>query len=677
MKVAGVSKLASMERFLGPDPFFGRVCTLIVASLLAGLTYFAFYPNLFILEERVGAAGWTLGPVDELEDRITIVAIDEKSVAEVGPWPWPRETIAKLVGALDSAGAQLQLHDIVYSESKDGDEELLAAFRASSGVVISQIPILSENSADPSFLQQVATGTMTNPLAGVSCDSSTLNFPKTDNFIGANSRFSDISKGHITPLVNGDGMITKVPAVICVGGLPYPSFALSALLKASSLGDQIENLRVKIEPGLGFFSSAARLTLDSYPGLAIPLDADGSLRVSYAYSPASYRAISATDVLSGSADLGALENAWVLIGATAFGLDDVVPTPYNGATPGVELQARILGSILDVEVPYSPKTALWISLLICFLYSALVLRAAYAGGRIASWGVLFLLLTLPLASWAAHAAVLNSASIWLGWIYPALHGFVSAGTIFVLEQARLRLQRNRVLANLTSYLPNNVAHEIAYSLPNSNVSATRREVILLCADLRNFSAYCEARSAEESAAVLHFFFQHATKVIEECNGRVHEFKGDGLIAIWDTPGTESAEKAFRAGSSMVEQINRQLLEAFAPQGLEPLAVGIGIEQGPALIGSIGPAHRRAQALLGDTVTIALRIQELTADLAQPLLLGECVARQLGNAVIQSQGSYLLVGLKNPHVLFAPAPENVEPRRDAKKPKLLVLSGGKS
>jgi class 3 adenylate cyclase len=127
---------------------------------------------------------------------------------------------------------------------------------------------------------------------------------------------------------------------------------------------------------------------------------------------------------------------------------------------------------------------------------------------------------------------------------------------------------------------------------------------------------------------------------------------------------------------MVQQINRQLLEAFAPRGLEPLAVGVGIEQGPALIGSIGPAHRRAQALLGDTVTVALRIQELTADLAQPLLLGECVARQLGNTFIESQGSYLLVGLKNPHTLFAPVPEKVEPRGDAKKPKLFVLSGGK-
>jgi CHASE2 domain-containing sensor protein len=673
---AGVSKFALKERFLGPDPVFGRVCTLVGASLLTGLIYFVFYPNFIILEERLGASGWTLGPVDEVEERITIVAIDEKSLSEVGPWPWPRETIAKLVTALDSAGVQLQLHDIVYSESRDGDDELASAFRASNGVVISQIPILSENSSDPNSLQQFRSGVMTNPLAGVSCNSPLLNFPKTDNFIAANAQFSDISKGHITPLVNGDGMITKLPAVICVEGLPYPSFALSALIKASGLGNKAENLRVQIRPGLGLFSAAARLTLDSYPGLAIPLDFDGNLRISYAYSPESYRAISAADVLGGSADLEALENAWVLVGATAFGLDDVVPTPYSGATPGVELQARILGSILDVEVPYSPRTASWISFSFCLLYSALVLRAALSGGSIASRGVLFLILALPVASWAAHAAALNSAAMWLGWIYPALHGLVSGGAIFVFEQARLRRQRNRVLANLTSYLPVNVAQEIAYSLPSSNVAATRREVTLLCADLRNFSAYCEARSAEESAAVLHFFFQHATKVIEGCHGRIHEFKGDGLIAIWDTPGTESAERAFRAGSLMVQQINRQLLEAFAPRGLEPLAVGVGIEQGPALIGSIGPAHRRAQALLGDTVTVALRIQELTADLAQPLLLGECVARQLGNTFIESQGSYLLVGLKNPHTLFAPVPEKVEPRGDAKKPKLFVLSGGK-
>lgn len=58
-------------------------------------------------------------------------------------------------------------------------------------------------------------------------------------------------------------------------------------------------------------------------------------------------------------------------------------------------------------------------------------------------------------------------------------------------------------------------------------------------------------------------------------------------------------------------------------------------------------------MLGDTVTITLRIQEMTAELAQPILLGECVARQLTGETLDSQGSYLLSGLRTPHVLFAP------------------------
>jgi class 3 adenylate cyclase len=198
---------------------------------------------------------------------------------------------------------------------------------------------------------------------------------------------------------------------------------------------------------------------------------------------------------------------------------------------------------------------------------------------------------------------------------------------------------------------------------------------VLSADLRNFSAYSESRPPEESAAVLHFFFQRATEIIEKNKGRIHEFKGDGLIAIWDSKEPESCEFAYKAASEMVRQINDQLLEAFAPDGLEPLALGVGIELGPALVGSIGPAHRRAHTLLGDTVTIALRIQEMTADLAQPILLGECAARQLTGVQLESQGSYLLAGLKNPHVLFALPP----PKREStggSLPKLKILSGGR-
>jgi class 3 adenylate cyclase len=82
--------------------------------------------------------------------------------------------------------------------------------------------------------------------------------------------------------------------------------------------------------------------------------------------------------------------------------------------------------------------------------------------------------------------------------------------------------------------------------------------------------------------------------------------------------------------------------------------------------------------LGDTVTIALRIQEMTAELSQPILLGESVARQLIDLKPESQGSFLLNGLRIPHTLFAPANDETTQRRARQEQlNLKVISGGRS
>ena len=64
------------------------------------------------------------------------------------------------------------------------------------------------------------------------------------------------------------------------------------------------------------------------------------MRISFRKSPSAFRSISAVDILNGDFDENVLDNVLVLVGATAFGLDDIVPTPYSGYSPGVELQAR-------------------------------------------------------------------------------------------------------------------------------------------------------------------------------------------------------------------------------------------------------------------------------------------------------------------------------------------------
>ena len=283
-------------------------------------------------------------------------------------------------------------------------------------------------------------------------------------------------------------------------------------------------------------------------------------------------------------------------------------------------------------------------------------------------------LLLPIAALGLHVELLGSSHLWLGWLSPALFSLIAASALMLLEQARVRSERSRVFGNLNAYLPSDVAREIAYSLPSSSVNARRCEATLLSADLRNFSAFSEARPPEESAALLHFFFVKAQEIIEQHGGRIHEFKGDGLLAIWDGQNETAAAQALRAAQQMQASIE---LPQHPPLGLEPLALGIGIEQGPVLIGSIGPAQRRTHTLLGDTVTITLRIQEMTAELAQPILVGEVAARSLPDQALESQGSYLLSGLRTPHVLFSPFVADVSARRG--KPdqvSLTVVSGGR-
>jgi len=662
----------SLQKLLNLLPGDGRLLVLLLAGVLSAVLNFTFSDALETLEERLGALGWTLATDDTLEQRITLVTIDEKSLAEVGPWPWPRQELARLVNAIDNAGAQLQIHDVFLPEPKDGDTELVAALQSARGAVLAQVPILQSE-------QTARLGAMSHAVSGVSCSaeagaSGGLSLPGTQSYIASHAGFAAISKGHIALTVASDGSIRQFPALICVDGMPYPALAISALLEASNSEDWGASIRADTS----FFGPEYRLQLDSYPGLNIPLDSQGNIRISYKEAPDNFRAVSASDVMSGNIEPGLFENTWVLVGATALSIGDIVPTPYSGATPGVELHARILGSLLDTQMPYTPRSANWLLGFISACIALVLLKLAAAPGRVSAYGLPIAGVVFPVLVLTLHIQLLASSEVWIGWLFPALYSLLAASLLLLLEQSRVRLERNRVYGNLSSYLPLDVAKEIAYTLPSSAINAKRCDVTLLSADLRNFAAFSEARPPEESAAVLHFFFVRATEIVEQHGGRVHEFKGDSVLAVWDGHHREAAQQALLAAQGMQEAIDQDMLTPQLASNLEPLALGIGIEQGPALIGSIGPAHRRSHSLLGDTVTITLRIQELTEELAQPILIGECAARQLNDLQLISQGSYLLNGLRIPHTLFAPAisePALANTKSGGRMPpKLKVVAG---
>jgi adenylate cyclase len=449
--VANIAWLNPLTLALRLVPGLGRLLMLGIAAMLSVLILTLFNSALETLEERLGAQAWLMSSESVPEERLIIVAIDERSLAEVGPWPWSRETMAALSQQLTAAGVQLQLHDVVYPEARQGDDVFLQALQSAPGAVLAQVPVLSNQN-------ELRTGMMSHPVSGVSCQPG---MPATNSFVGSDSVFGSIPKGHITPLVAGDGSVRKVPALICVDGAAYPALAISALLQAV----RAENWQVSVQPGQGWLAPEQEMRLSAYPGLSIPLDDEGNLRISYRDLPENFLTVSAVDVLNRTLPAGMLANTWVLIGATAFGMGDIVPTPHSGSTPGVELQARLITSLLDTSMPYTPRVADSLLLAIAVMFAALLYLMAGMREKMAAYGLPAAAMLLPLMALGTHWYLLAALDIWLGWVLPAVFGLLSASLLLLLEQSRIRAERTRVYGNLSSYLPSDVAHEIAYACP--------------------------------------------------------------------------------------------------------------------------------------------------------------------------------------------------------------------
>ena len=635
-----------------------------MAGVLTAALFSVFESSLLTVEERVGNLPWTLFADETSEERLTIVAIDEKSINQIGSWPWSRDVMADLVESINAAGAQIQIHDVLYPiGDRQGDDRFAEALLEDEKSIIAQLPVLQ--SQEP----PLQSGMLTHDVAGVGCVAdprSGSGFPVTGQYVGASDVLQGVPKGHIAPIIETDGTVRKVPAFICSDLLAYPALSIAPFLHLTSSRDWDATISV----GAGILAPERILKLDAFSGLEIPLDMDGGLRISFKKSPSSFSSVSAVDVLKGNFDQSLFDNTLVLVGATAFGLDDIVPTPYSGSSPGVELQARVLTSILDGDVPFNPQGGSIFNGLVSALIGGLMLFLALQRGRLTLLGLPLVAFSSSIFSLVIHGFLLTNYQLWIGWLYSGLFGFFGGSLLLILEHARVRSERGLVMQNLASYLPSETARKVAYQLPTSTIQAERREVTLMTADLRNFSALGELRPPEESASVLHYFFTKVSDIVECNGGRVHEYTGDSVLAVWGGDGCESAARSLAAALAIEKQLNENLLNEVSIAGLEPLAVGIGIEQGPVIMGSIGPAHRRANALCGEAVTVALRIQEMTAELSYPILIGEVAARYLPDAELRSIGSYLLPGLANAHKLFAPLEKSSKQREG-----LQLLKGG--
>jgi len=247
-----------------------------------------------------------------------------------------------------------------------------------------------------------------------------------------------------------------------------------------------------------------------------------------------------------------------------------------------------------------------------------------------------------------HVSLLSYMNMQMPWIYGVMFSILSSLLIALSGYAISRKKGEILYQNLSSYLPSHAAKWIATQQPVDALDARHEQVLVLHADLRNFSAWCDHLPAQQAGAVLHAFYTLTSAVIQKMGGEVEEFVGPSVTAVWR--GDVPTNHVLLAAKEIVLEGEALLGNETQNDKVPPLGIGIGVEYGDILAGAFGASQRRTYTVIGKAVTTAMRLQDLTADIGVPILIGQAAADKWGQnneQGLESLGDFLLQGVGQP------------------------------
>ncbi len=326
---------------------------------------------------------------DSQHDGVAVVVIDDRSIAEVGQWPWPRDVLASLVDSLSSQGASVLALDLLLSESDrlgtptslsdsvpvvDTDVTLARALERSNVVLGHAFTFHESGVLDPGACSLDALPAVVMVRPGDAGPTALL--PHPTGSVCSLSAFQEavLHTGFLNADPDPDGILRRVPLIMAHGESLYPSLALAATAAAGQL--ETPSLESTESGSLHFAQGDAD----------IPIDPVGSLLVRFWGGEEAFEVIEAADVLHGRVERGTFDGQIVFVGATALGLRDVVATSFDSSFPGLLVHATVASNLLERSHMRIPSWAGFATAL-AILVATLGICVATARSGVVLWAI--------------------------------------------------------------------------------------------------------------------------------------------------------------------------------------------------------------------------------------------------------------------------------------------------
>lgn len=196
-------------------------------------------------------------------------------------------------------------------------------------------------------------------------------------------------------------------------------------------------------------------------------------------------------------------------------------------------------------------------------------------------------------------------------------------------------EKNQVIDLFGQQISSQIAESI---LKNKNeLSGTRKKVCVMFLDIRGFTPFVESHKPEEVVAYLNSLFHFMIDIVQQNNGVINQFLGDGFMATFGAPVSDGnvAQNAVLASVDIIKRVKEENYLGRIPE----TKIGIGLHYSEAIIGNIGSSVRKQYSITGNVVIMASRIEQLNKRFNSQLIISEEVFRELND---ENKSSFLLL-----------------------------------
>jgi len=578
---------------------------------------------------------------------VVIVNIDEKSLKQLGQWPFGRDKMAQVLINLTNAEVGIIGLDIVFAEKDRISPHTMAKQLEVKGNYLDHDTLFGNVIANtPTILGYFFTifEPNDNNAPVISSKISTKN--NVNTIIKAKGVISNISEiqdnsyssGFFNAFSDESGKMTHMPLLMNYQNITYSSLGLELI----SIARQTQNINLEYEN-----KNLIGISLDEF---FIPTDSKGFFNINFRGPQKTFKYISFADIYNNKFKEEDIKGKIVLIGTTITTLADLRATVYDLAMPGVEIHANLIDNILKQDFLYKPTWSIALDVLTIF---SLTLILGYILIKLKPIIIFPFVIVLTSSLYVYLYQLLFTQGIIVNLFFPII---CIVSTTLLTTLLKYLEERKTSL-----FIKDKFAKKVSPAVMNDllqkqddTFKVKNRQLTVFFSDLRDFTKISEKiNNPEKLITLLNQYMEPMTQAIIEKEGTVDKFIGDAIMAYWNAP-VECINHADAAVITALNQLKslKKLNEQMKIEYDLELDIGIGINSGLCTVGEMGSQGRSDYTIIGDNVNLASRVEGLTKFFGVKLIITQHTKNMLNESFKMKELATVKVkGKEEPTTLY--------------------------